>query len=108
MKSKISSSIYEEFEYLLPRNLKFKIKKIETILDDNISHTTQITFAKLNKIIKKTKSNNDNNILKKINNKIKIYHLDFVEHLPVEPLEPYKYDSSLQLHINKVKSTVEN
>lgn len=108
MKSKISLSIYDEFEYLLPRNLKFKIKKIETILDDNISHTTQITFEKLNKIIKKTKSNNDNNILKKINNKIKIYHLDFVEHLTVEPLEPYKYDSSLQLHINKVKSTVEN
>jgi hypothetical protein len=108
MKSKISSSIYDEFEYLLPRNLKFKIKKIETILDDNISYTTQITFAKLNKILKKTKANSDNNILKKINNKIKIYHLDFVEHLPVEPLEPYKYDSSLQLHINKVKSTVEN
>ena len=116
MKSKISSSIYDEFEYLLPRNLKFKIKKIETILDDNISYTTQITFEKLNKILKKTKAttktkakaNSDNNILKKINNKIKIYHLDFVEHLPVEPLEPYKYDSSLQLHINKVKSTVEN
>ena len=116
MKSRISSSIYDEFEYLLPRNLKFKIKKIETILDDNISYT----FAKLNKILKKTKANtpantkantkanSDNNILKKINNKIKIYHLDFVEHLPVEPLEPYKYDSSLQLHINKVKSTVEN
>ena len=118
IKEKISSSIYDEFEYLLPRNLKFKIKKIETILDDNISYTTQITFAKLNKILKKTKANtkantkakanSDNNILKKINNKIKIYHLDFVEHLPVEPLEPYKYDSSLQLHINKVKSTVEN
>ena len=114
MKSKISSSIYDEFEYLLPRNLKFKIKKIETILDDNISYTTQITFAKLNKILKKTKANtkakanSDNNILKKINNKIKIYHLDFVEHLPVEPLEPYKYDSSLQLHINKVESKVEN
>lgn len=116
MKSKISSSIYDEFEYLLPRNLKFKIKKIETILDDNISYTTQITFEKLNKILKKTKAttktkakaNSDNNILKKINNKIKIYHLDFVEHLPVEPLEPYKYDSSLQLHINKVESTVKN
>ena len=107
MKSKISSSIYDEFEYLLPRNLKFKIKKIETILDDNISYTTQITFAKLNKILKKTKANtkantkakanSDNNILKKINNKIKIYHLDFVEHLPVEPLEPYKYDPSLPI-----------
>ena len=118
MKSKISSSIYDEFEYLLPRNLKFKIKKIETILDDNISYTTQITFEKLNKILEKTKANtkantkakanSDNNILKKINNKIKIYHLDFVEHLPVEPLEPYKYDSSLQLHINKVESTVKN
>ena len=107
MKSKISSSIYDEFEYLLPRNLKFKIKKIETILDDNISYTTQITFAKLIKILKKTKANtkantkakanSDNNILKKINNKIKIYHLDFVEHLPVEPLEPYKYDPSLPI-----------
>ena len=107
MKSKISSSIYDEFEYLLPRNLKFKIKKIETILDDNISYTTQITFEKLNKILEKTKANtkantkakanSDNNILKKINNKIKIYHLDFVEHLPVEPLEPYKYDPSLPI-----------
>ena len=107
MKSKISSSIYDEFEYLFQINLKFKIKKIETILDDNISYTTQITFAKLIKILKKTKANtkantkakanSDNNILKKINNKIKIYHLDFVEHLPVEPLEPYKYDPSLPI-----------
>ena len=105
MKSKISSSIYDEFEYLLPRNLKFKIKKIETILDDNISYTTQITFEKLNKILKKTKAttktkakaNSDNNILKKINNKIKKYQFDFVEHLPVEPLEPYKYEPSLPI-----------
>jgi hypothetical protein len=102
MKAKISSSIADEFEYLLPRNLKFKIKKIETILDDTISYITSTTFEQLNKIIKKTKNkNNNNNIFKKINNKIKIYHLDFVEHLPVETVEPYVYKSSLKLHYQK-------
>jgi len=97
MKAKISSSIGDEFEYLLPRNLKFKIKKIETILDDTISYVNPTTFEKLTKIIKTSKNNN---IFKKINDKIKIYHLDFVEHLPVEPIEPYKYNSSIKLHIN--------
>ena len=102
MKSKISSIIRDEFEYLLPRNLKFKIKKIETILDDTISYVNPTTFEKLNKIIKTTKNkNNNNNIFKKINNKIKIYHLDFVEHLPVETVEPYVYKSSLKLHYQK-------
>jgi len=102
MKSKISLSIYDEFEYLLPRNLKFKIKKIETILDDTISNVNPTTFEKLNKIIKTTKNNN---IFKIINDKIKIYHLDFVEHLPVETVKPYKYETSLKLHIN---TTYEN
>jgi len=105
MKAKISTSIGDEFEYLLPRNLKFKIKKIETIVDDTISYLNPTTFETLNKIIKKTKTKN-NNIFKKINNKIKIYHLDFVEHLPVEPVEPYKYNSSIKLHINNIENTI--
>ena len=105
MKAKISTSIFDEFEYLLPRNLKFKIKKIETIVDDTISYLNPTTFETLNKIIKKTKTKN-NNIFKKINNKIKIYHLDFVEHLPVEPVEPYKYNSSIKLHINNIENTI--
>ena len=98
LKSHIKTSLNEEFEYLLPRNLKFKIKKIETIIDDNVSSSSSITFEKLDKIMKYTKLNN---LYKKINNKIKVYHLDFVEQLPVVSLEPYKYNSKLNLHIEK-------
>ncbi len=98
LKSHIKFSLNEEFEYLLPRNLKFKIKKIETIIDDNVSTSSLLTFEKLDKIMKHTKINN---LYKKINNKIKVYHLDFVEQLPVVSLEPYKYNSKINLHIEK-------
>jgi hypothetical protein len=104
MKSHIKVSLHEEFEYLLPRNLKFKIKKIETIIDDNIT-SSPITFAKLDKIMKHTKINN---LYKKINSKIKVYHLEFVEQLPVVSLEPYKYDSKINLHIEKSYSDNSN
>ena len=98
MKSHIKISLHEEFEYLLPRNLKFKIKKIETIIDDTVSSSSAITFEKLDKIMKHTKINN---LYKKINNKIKVYHLDFIEQLPIVSLEPYKYNSKINLHIEK-------
>ena len=98
MKSHIKFSLNEEFEYLLPRNLKFKIKKIETIIDDNVSTSSLLTFEKLDKIMKNTKINN---LYKKINTKIKVYHLEFVEQLPVVSLEPYKYNSKINLHIEK-------
>ena len=95
LKSKISTAIYDEFEYLLPRNLKFKIKKIDTIINDKITYQNPITFEKLNKIMKKTK---DDNLYKKLNHKIKVYHLQFDEQLPVLPLEPYTYKNNLNLH----------
>jgi hypothetical protein len=98
MKGYISESIYDEFEYLLPRNLKFKIKKIDKILDDSVSSSSSITFEKLNKIMKKTKNSN---LYKKINGKIKVYHLDFVEQLPVDPLPQYIYNSKINLRFEK-------
>jgi hypothetical protein len=98
MKGYISDSIYDEFEYLLPRNLKFKIKKIDKILDDTVSFSSSITFEKLNKILKKTKNSN---LYKKINGKIKVYHLDFMEQLPVEPLPPYVYNPKINLRFEK-------
>ena len=105
MKAHISDSIHDEFEYLLPRNLKFKIKKIDTILDDVISDPAKlssslssITFEKLNKIMKKTKNSN---LYKKIYGKIKVYHLDFVEQLPVEPLPSYIYNPTINLRFEK-------
>ena len=97
MKSHIKFSLHEEFEYLLPRNLKFKIKKIETIIDDTISSSSAITFEKLDKMMKNT---NINNLYKKINNKIKVYHLEFVEQLPLVSLEPYKYSPKIHLHLD--------
>ena len=99
LKSSITISLHDEFEYLLPRNLKFKIKKIETIIADDISYSNPITFEKLDKIMKHTKTNN---LYKKINKKIKVYHLDFVEQLPVLPLAPYTYNSNINLHLDKI------
>ena len=97
LKAHIKYSLNDEFEYLLPRNLKFKIKKIETIIDDSVSHSLPITFEKLDKIMKHTKINN---LYKKINNKLKVYHLEFVEQLPVLYLEPYIYNPKINLHVN--------
>ena len=98
MKAPISHSLSDEFEYLLPRNLKFKIKKIDNMLDDSVSYSNPITFEKLNKIMKKTKNSN---LYKKINGKIKVYHLDFVEQLPVDPLPEYIYNSKINLRFEK-------
>ena len=97
LKSKISNAIYDEFEYLLPRNLKFKIKKIDTVINDTITWSNPITFEKLNNIMKKSK---DNNLYKKINNKIKVYHLQFVDQLPVIPLNPYKYNTTTKINLD--------
>ena len=98
MKAHISQSIYDEFEYLLPRNLKFKIKKIDKLVDERVSSSSSITFEKLNKLMKKTKNSN---LYKKINGKIKVYHLDFVEQLPVEPLPAYIYNPKIHLQFEK-------
>ena len=98
MKTSISESLYEEFEYLLPRNLKFKIKKIDNIFDDIVSYSSPITFEKLNKILKKTKNSD---LYKKINSKIKVYHLDFIEQLPVEPIPEYVYNPKINLRFEK-------
>jgi hypothetical protein len=100
MKGHISESVYDEFEYLLPRNLKFKIKKIDKIVDDTLlsSSSSSITFEKLNKLMKKTKNSD---LYKKFYGKIKVYHLDFIEQLPVEPLPAYIYNPKIHLQFEK-------
>ena len=102
IKSKISTSLYDEFEYLLPRNLKFKITKIDTMSDTKLTYSNPIKFENLNKIIKNTKHND---IYKKINNKIKVYHIQFLEQLPIVPLNEYKYDSKINIHFEKMSDS---
>jgi hypothetical protein len=99
IKSKISKSLYDEFEYLLPRNLKFRIKKIDNMIDTQLSYSNPLKFENLNKIIKHTKHND---IYKKINSKIKVYHIEFIEQLPILPLAEYTYDSKINIHFTKM------
>ena len=53
--------------------------------------------------MKKTKSDN---LYKKLNKKIKVYHLHLLEQLPVLPLEPYKYNKNLNLHFENSENNI--
>lgn len=116
IKQHISIVEQDEFEYLLPRNLKFKISKISKGFDNDskILNLNKITFEKFDKMLNGKSLNNMNNndiqsIIDKLYKKINVYHLEFIEQIPIKPLEPYIYKQNINLHFqsndsNKIKS----
>jgi predicted transcriptional regulator len=98
----------DEFEYLLPRGLKFKITKISkgiinTDMQEEVKH---MTFDKLDKYISKNRMNTMNNddlqkIINHIYKKIKVYNLEYIgKDENSEPIIPYVYKPNLKLTIN--------
>jgi hypothetical protein len=107
-KTDISQVSSDEFEYLLPRGLKFKIIKIESKIYHGYGSTKKLSFSKLDKIITLTSSKynsiklNDNSVQKifdKTNKKITTYHLEYVGQEPVEKLPLFEYNAKINLHI---------
>lgn len=106
----------DEFEYLLPRGLKFKITKIDnTIFHSNITWkqtTKKLNFSQLNNIIKASGADLSNDAIKSIydktNLKIRTYHLEYVGQEPVTKLASFVYNPSLNLHIIPVTSQDED
>jgi hypothetical protein len=109
----IKDSFADEFEYLLPRNIKFKIIKITNGLPTKNDYgiTFKKTFKKMEKILlpqthkhilnnKKLNNNNYRDVIDKFFKKITIYHLEFIEQLPVEPMKPYIYKNDIVLDFN--------
>jgi hypothetical protein len=110
---KLAASFADESEYLLPRNLKFKIIKIENkILNISTSdwigkYYKDVSLSSLDKIMKNTNRTNRKKMieknLKKFMKEVKIYHLKYVSQEPVEPIEPYKYTDSINLKISNTR-----
>ncbi len=105
------SNYFEEFEYLLPRNLKFKLIKITYENDVILEPRDNIKYKQLNTLTKKINikhlENNklDNRDYNIISNKIyktqtiKIYHLEFIEQLPITKIEPYVYNNDIEIKL---------
>jgi len=96
----------DEFEYLLPRNLKFKVKNITTGLK-NLNYNV-LSFEKLDEILKNNNimsMNNSNiqDIIDKIYSKMTFIHLEFIEQLPITNISKYIYnnDDNVKLQIIK-------
>jgi len=118
----ISQTFSDEFEFLLPRGLKFKIIKKELI--DFKNNNTRSIFKSIKKIpfdkFAKLLSNagilidkmnlskmNDEDFKKlydKISNKILTYHLEYISQEPVEVLPSFVYNSKINLHIDNASS----
>lgn len=115
-KTDISIISSDEFEYLLPRGLKFKIIKIETKIYHGYGSTKKLSFSKLDKIITSSSSNysnklNNNSVQKifdKTNKKIKTYHLEYIGQEPIEKLSPFTYNEKLNLHITPTSDDKED
>lgn len=117
-KKTISQSFDDEFEFLLPRGLKFKIIKKELIdYKSNNSWNTfktmkKMSFDKFSKLLSSSgisidkmhlSKMNDEDFKKlydKITNKILTYHLEYISQEPVELLPPFVYNSKINLHID--------
>lgn len=116
---------YDEFEYLLPRSLKFKIIKIENrIIKPTFASIKRLSFNKLDKFIartrktlhiprtrktlhnpKSTKKINNNNIRRifdKINKRIKTYHIEYIGQEPLAKISDYIYNPSVNIHISPI------
>jgi len=103
------SNYFEEFEYLLPRNLKFKLINITYENKVILQPKKNLKFKQLNTLTKKINikhlennnlDNHDYNIIShKIyrTNNIKIYHLEFIEQLPITKIEPYVYNNDIEI-----------
>ena len=115
--SDISQIFGDEFEYLLPRGLKFKIIKIESKIYHGYGSTKKLSFSKLDKIIttsssKYNSSKLNNNSVQKIfdrtTKKITTYHLEYVEQEPIEKLPLFEYNAKINLHIKPVTKEEDN
>uniref|UniRef100_A0A6C0EXV5 Uncharacterized protein n=1 Tax=viral metagenome TaxID=1070528 RepID=A0A6C0EXV5_9ZZZZ len=110
---KINMVSGDEFEYLLPRNLKFKIINITYDVKPSEYDFNKLRFKDFGKFVDKKHikkdinnhrniNNNDYDLIKeKIFKKIKIYHLEFIEQLPITEMPQYVYSNKINLHINK-------
>lgn len=103
----INTSNIDEFEYLLPRNLKFKIINITNGINGAFN---KLTFEQLDFLMQNKKLNNlnhmnntdVNDIIDKMYKKIKCIHLEFVEQISVTELPNYVYNKDINLHIDKL------
>ena len=103
------SNYFEKFEYLLPRNLKFKLINITYENKVILQPKKKLKFKQLNTLTKKINikhlennnlDNHDYNIIShKIyrTHNIKIYHLEFIEQLPITKIEPYVYNNDIEI-----------
>lgn len=103
----------DEFEYVLPRNLKFKIFNITTQLpvDNTKSHANK-KFKEINKTMKQIEmthleknSLTDKDykmIIPDLFKDVKVYHLKFIEQLEIEPFPKYVYKEDIKI-INNSK-----
>lgn len=105
---KIPVAFYDESEYLLPRNLKFKVKKIEKRILNISNQLPQkiyknISVNSLDKILQKNKMTNKKEAIEKNLGKfmrdIKIFHLEYIGQEPIEPISPYKYNETINLKV---------
>ena len=106
---KILMAQHDEFEYVLPRNLKFKI----TNITKGINTLKNISFINFDKLLNKKhlQSIDNTNISQYINNlynTIKIYHLEYIEHIPILPIPQYVYDENINIHIEKTHNNINN
>jgi hypothetical protein len=123
-KKYISQAFSDEFEFLLPRGLKFKISKREYI-DYKFSNNRmafnsikKMSFDKLSKLVKNKDMDLDNlskmddedfkKLFDKLSNKILTYHLEYIGQEPIEPISPYNYNSNINLHITNASSNSKN
>jgi len=127
-KKYISQAFSDEFEFLLPRGLKFKISKKEYI-DYKFSNNwmafksmKKLSFEKLTKLLINLGMDLDNlslskthlskmddedfkKLFDKLGNKILTYHLEYIGQEPIEPIPTYTYNSGINLHITNASST---
>lgn len=116
IKKTISQTFSDEFEFLLPRGLKFKIIKKELIdfkttweMNQSVKKISFDKFAKfiagvgisIDKMnLSKMNDEDFRKLYDKISNKILTYHLEYISQEPVELLQPFVYNSKINLHID--------
>ena len=111
----ISQTFNDEFEFLLPRGLKFKIIKKELVdfkttweMDQSVKKISFDKFAKfiasagisIDKMnLSKMNDEDFRKLYDKISNKILTYHLEYISQEPVEVLPPFVYNSKINFMI---------
>jgi hypothetical protein len=107
MKKKIYFTSFDEFEFLLPRRLKFKLVKKEKISSKNLFYNNKkLSFDNIAKYIKnngisidKLTPENIDKLFNKIDIPIITYHLEFISQEEIKPIQPYISDSNLNLEL---------